>query len=107
MKKIIMLCLSIFFTLQAMSQKKTDAMLFGDVKSAVSKEHIPFATVTVKGTRIGTVADGSGHYKLANLPVGKCIVIVRSLGYKSQEKEVIMKEGEAATLFFELKEDVL
>ncbi|MDD4192313.1 MAG: TonB-dependent receptor [Mangrovibacterium sp.] len=107
MKKIIVLCLCIFFTFQAMSQKKTDAMLFGDVKSAVSKEHIPYAAITVKGTRIGTIADGSGHYKLANLPVGKCILVVRSVGYKSQEKEVIMKEGEAVTLFFELEEDIL
>jgi outer membrane receptor for ferrienterochelin and colicins len=107
MKKTIILCLGIFFTFQAMSQQKTDAMLFGDVKSAVSKEHIPFAAITVKGTRIGTIADGSGHYKLANLPVGKCTIVVRSVGYKSQEKEVIMEKGKAMTVFFELEEDIL
>jgi outer membrane receptor for ferrienterochelin and colicins len=69
MKKFFMLTLGIFLMIQVRSQEKTDAMLFGDVKSAVSKEHIPFAAITVKGTRMGTVADGSGHYKLANLPV--------------------------------------
>ncbi|MGV8138968.1 MAG: TonB-dependent receptor domain-containing protein [Mangrovibacterium sp.] len=107
MKKIFMLILGIFLMIQVRSQEKTDAMLFGDIKSAVSKEHIPFAAITVKGTRMGTVADGSGHYKLANLPVGKCILVAHSIGYKSQEKEVIMERGQAITLFFELEEDIL
>jgi outer membrane receptor for ferrienterochelin and colicins len=38
----------------------TDAMLFGDVKSG--EEHIPFATITVHGTTIGTAADATGHF---------------------------------------------
>ncbi|MBI4645136.1 MAG: carboxypeptidase-like regulatory domain-containing protein [Bacteroidia bacterium] len=99
---ILLLCSIAGFT-----QKKTDAMLFGDVKSAVSKEHIPYATIMVKGTNMGTSADGTGHYKLANLPVGKCIIVSQALGYKSQEKEVIMEKDKAVELFFELDEDVL
>ncbi len=107
MKKIITLCLCIFVTFQAISQKKTDAMLFGDVKSATTREHIPFATVSVKGTRIGTVVDGSGHYKLANLPLGKCVLVAQAVGYRSQEKEVITEKGKAITVFFELEDDIL
>ncbi|MGE4587604.1 MAG: carboxypeptidase-like regulatory domain-containing protein, partial [Mangrovibacterium sp.] len=107
MKKIFTLCFGIFISLQLMSQEQTDAMLFGDVKSAASKEHIPFATISVKGTRIGTVADGSGHYKLAHLPEGKCTIVAQSVGYKSREKEVIMEKGKALILFFELEEDIL
>jgi outer membrane receptor for ferrienterochelin and colicins len=92
---------------QAFSQEKTDAMLFGDVKSAKTKEHLPYVTITVKGTRLGTLTDGTGHYKLANLPVGKSIIVAQSLGYKTQEKEVFMEKNKATELFFELEEDVL
>lgn len=104
---MIVLCLGIFFTFQVMSQEKTDAMLFGDVKSAATGEHIPYATVRVKGTRMGTVVDGSGHYKLAHLPLGKCTIVASAVGYKTQEKEVIMEKGKAHTVFFELEEDIL
>jgi outer membrane receptor for ferrienterochelin and colicins len=107
MKKMIVLCLGIFFTFQVMSQEKTDAMLFGDVKSAATGEHIPYATVRVKGTRMGTVVDGSGHYKLAHLPLGKCTIVASAVGYKTQEKEVFMEKEKALTLFFDLEEDIL
>lgn len=107
MKAIFIFILSIVIIFQAKSQEKTDAMLFGDVKSATTKEHIPFATIIVKGTKTGTAADESGHYKLAHLPLGKCTVIARAVGYKSQEKEVYMEKGKAVNLFFELEDDVL
>lgn len=107
MKKTMILILGFFLMLQVQALEKTDAMLFGDVKSAKTQEHIPYSTILVKGTNIGTTADGSGHYKLANLPVGKCIIIAQSMGYKSQEKEVIMEKGKAVKIFFELEEDVL
>ncbi len=107
MKKTITLILGLFLILQVQSQEKTDAMLFGDVKSVTSKEHIPYVTITVKGTRLGTTSDGTGHYKLANLPLGKCVVAAQMLGYKTQEKEVFMERGKAVELFFELEEDVM
>ncbi len=107
MKKTITLILGLFLILQVQSQEKTDAMLFGDVKSVTSKEHIPYVTITVKGTRLGTTSDGTGHYKLANLPLGKCVVAAQILGYKTQEKEVFMERGKAVELFFELEEDVM
>ncbi len=109
MKRIILFSL-IFLSLALVGKaqkQKTDAMLFGDVKSAVDGEHIAYVTVTVKGTRLGTTTDGSGHYKLANLPLGKCTVVAQFLGYKSQEKEVFMEKGKAVELFFELEEDVM
>lgn len=88
-------------------KEKTDAMLFGDVKSATTKEHLPYVTISVKGTTLGTVADGTGHYKLSHLPVGKVTIVAQALGYKTVEKEVFMERGKSVDLFFELEEDVL
>jgi len=107
MKRIFVMILGLLIMQQIQAQEKTDAMLFGDVKSAKTKEHIPYATILVKGTKIGTRADGSGHFKLANLPVGKCVIVASSMGYKSQEKEVIIEKGKSVEIFIELEEDAL
>jgi len=82
---------------------KTDAMLFGDVKSG--GEHIPFATIRIDGTTIATAADATGHFKMTNLPVGRQTVIVTAIGYKKFEKEVELKTNESITLFAELMPD--
>lgn len=82
-------------------------MLFGDVKSAQTKEHLPFVSINLKNTNTGTLTDASGHFKLANLPVGKQYLVFKSLGYKTFEIEVIMEKGKAQELFVELEEDVM
>jgi len=81
----------------------TDAMLFGDVKSG--EEHIPFATITIKGTTIGTAADATGHFKMTNLPVGKHTVIISAIGYQTLEKEVELVAKKSITILAELEPD--
>lgn len=107
MKRIFVLLLGVLLVGVVQAQDKSDAMLFGDVKSATTQEHIPYVRIAVKGTSMGTVADGTGHFKLAHLPVGKCVIVAQVVGYKTQEKEVVMEKGKAVQLFFELEEDPL
>jgi len=106
MKKITFILIYISILIFSASAQKTDAMLFGDVKDKHTKEHIPFVTVTIKGTNKGTVADVSGHFKLSHLPLGKQTIVAQFIGYKPQEIEVIMEQGKATEVFFELEEDV-
>lgn len=107
MKKILFLLIAIVFANQIFAQEKTDAMLFGDVKSATTKEHLPYVALVVKGTNMGTTTDISGHFKLANLPIGTSTIVVKAMGYKMKEIEVVMKQGTTTDLFVELDEDVL
>ncbi len=85
---------------------KTDANIIGHVVSN-GEQHIPFATVSVKGTTIGVTTDETGHYQLNNLPEDKLIIIAQSLGFKPQEKEITIKAGETKELNFELEQDIL
>ena len=39
--------------------KNSDSNIFGHVIDALSKEHIPYATISIEGTTIGCAADGS------------------------------------------------
>ena len=84
-------------------EPKTDAMLFGDVKSG--GEHIPFATVRIDGTTIATAADATGHFKMTNLPVGKQTVVFSAVGYKTLKKEIELKANESVTLLADMKPD--
>ena len=50
--------------------KKSDANIIGHVLDKKTKEHLPYITIALKGTTIGTVTDATGHYFLKNLPEG-------------------------------------
>lgn len=103
---IILSILLLTTTQIAFAQKiKTDANIVGHVIS--NGEHIPFATLSVKGTTIGITTDMSGHYQLINLPEGKLIIVAQSLGYKPQEKIITIRTGETKELKFELEPDIL
>ena len=66
--------------------KASDANIFGHILDASTGEHIPYATVAIKGTTIGCAADATGHYKLNHLPVGEHIIIVSAIGYQTIEQ---------------------
>lgn len=101
-----MMLLCICCTLHVLAQR-TDAMLFGDVKSKVTGEHLPYALITVEGTQLQTTADASGHFKLADLPVGKQRVTAQLVGYTKQTIEVNMTRDKGAEIYFALDEDEL
>ncbi|MDD4190314.1 MAG: TonB-dependent receptor [Mangrovibacterium sp.] len=85
--------------------KDRDQHVIGHV---VSKgEHLPFASVAVKGTAIGTATDETGHYRLMSLPEGKLTIRVQSVGYRPSEKEITIERGKTKELNFELAEDIL
>jgi outer membrane receptor for ferrienterochelin and colicins len=108
MNKIYILStvLLLFFSAITCAQKtKTDANVIGHV--VCCGNHIPFATVGVKGTTIGTVTDETGHYQLINIPTGDQTIFVSIVGYKPQEHKIKMEAGKTVELKFELEEDVL
>lgn len=105
MKRILLLFLTLVLTMTAMGQHHTDAMLFGHVKCKETGKHLPFATIRVKGTKIYGQCDGSGHFKMAHLPVGKQTIVATSVGYKPQEMVVMLECEKGTQAYFQLEED--
>jgi len=104
-KYIVGVILFILCTPILISQKKTDANIIGHV--VCDGVHIPFATISVKGTTLGINTDETGHYQLINLPVGTHILRAQSVGYKPQEQDVSINEGETKEVNFKLEQDLL
>lgn len=57
-----------------------------------TSEHLPYITIALKGTTIGTVTDATGHYFLKNLPEGNFMMEVSSVGYKTVTRSVTLKK---------------
>ncbi|WP_455967057.1 TonB-dependent receptor [Bacteroides fluxus] len=101
------LCLLLSATAYAEDLKGTDANIVGHVIEKSTGEHLPYMTVSLKGTTIGTMTDATGHYFLKNLPEGEFALQISAIGYKSQDRKVILKRGKTLEENFELEEDLV
>lgn len=71
----------------------SDANIFGHVVDKKSGEHISYVNIFLEGTTIGTVTDATGHYSLTNLPEGEFQLVLKSIGYQTVKKKVVLKKG--------------
>lgn len=85
----------------------TDANITGHVIDASTKEHIPFATITLQGTTLGVATDGTGHFFMKNMPVGQFMLKVSSIGYKSIEIPVTIIARKSQEINIELDAEAL
>ena len=84
-----MLCLvaCIGWTSGVSGIEKSDANIIGHVLDKKTSEHLPYITIALKGTTIGTVTDATGHYFLKNLPEGKFTLEYKALGIRLSLKK--------------------
>ena len=111
MKKIFTLVVALFVCAAATAQhnhtkgEQCEATIHGHITDSRTKEHIPYITVTIDGTTVGTTTDATGHYTLYHTPIGKLKVTVSAIGYASQTKEVNVECGSDIQLNFETTEE--
>ena len=85
--------------------EQCEATIHGHITDSRTKEHIPYITVTIDGTTVGTTTDATGHYTLYHAPVGKLKVTVSAIGYASKTKEINIECGSDIQLNFETTEE--
>lgn len=78
-------------------KKGTDANLVGHVVDE-NGDHIPYVTVMLKGTTIGTRTDNTGHFNIINITPGKYTVLFRYIGYKTYEEEITLEKDKTVEL---------
>ncbi|MBP5477505.1 MAG: TonB-dependent receptor [Paludibacteraceae bacterium] len=89
---------AVFVCGSMVAQDEYDAHLVGHVTDEKTGGHLPFVSIQIKGTNIGTATDESGHYFLKNLPLGRQTVVISYVGYETVELPVVIKEGETVEL---------
>lgn len=112
MKKIFLLTIALLsFALSFANEKNPKAgnrEIVGHVMDYYSGEHIPYATVVVENSTLGTAADGSGHFILKGLGEGVQTIEVSMVGYTPQTLVVEpSKTSHSTSVSVKLKEDVL
>lgn len=86
-------------------QDGSDANIYGHVIDKQSGKHLPFITIFVKGTNIGTTTDTSGHYFLKNLPTGTISLEVKSVGFRTTQKSITIDANSTKELNFAIEQD--
>jgi len=74
----------------------------GIVTDSSTGETLPFATVIIEDTKLGTATNVHGFYIITNVPYGVYRVKVSSVGYETQTKQIIVMRAEATTSNFHL-----
>ena len=84
--------------------KHSDSNIYGHIIDATTKEHIPYATISIEGTTIGCAADGTGHYNITNIPVGEHNLVISAIGYQTLTMPYTAQFSTSTELNFTLKE---
>jgi hypothetical protein len=92
---IVLLLLINFISFKASAQNK----ITGLVTDSLTGEAIPFISIQLKGTSIGTMTDNSGKFSLS-VPYSAHLLSAGSIGYK--EKTVILKSSKNSYLKIQL-----
>ncbi|WP_329903472.1 TonB-dependent receptor [Porphyromonas pogonae] len=100
-----MACSYAFATGNSPLPDPSDANIVGHVKDAKTGEHLVGITIGIKGTNYGTSTDASGHYFLRNLKPGKITLVMRGLGYVSQERTVSIVKDKTIEVNFDAIQD--
>ncbi|WP_185957412.1 TonB-dependent receptor [Saccharicrinis carchari] len=79
--------------------------LQGEIKA--HGQPVPFATVQLKSTTIGSASNINGKFFFEHLPEGDHTLVVKSLGHKTKEVKIHFKDSKPLSIDIALEEDVL
>jgi hypothetical protein len=107
MKRIIIL-LNVFllFPILLLSQN-TQSTISGFIYEESNGEAIIGANVFIEGLPIGSATNHSGYYVIPEVPPGIHVLLFEYLGYKTERRDINIKEGENIKLNMLMIEDVL
>jgi len=100
LKSVLLFFLLFFYTV---GYSITPGIIEGYVKDAATKEPLPYANVRILGTSMGAAADLNGKFIISNVAPGEYTLSATYVGYQKLNLTVTVKEGQKATVNFNLK----
>ncbi|RQO76571.1 TonB-dependent receptor [Pedobacter sp. KBW01] len=101
-KKILLLGILCACVIFASAQNPIPG-ISGQVKTS-GGDPLPGATVKVNKTNFGTLTDGSGNFKIVQIPAGNYTLQVSAIGFKTLKKEITIGDKPLSGLNFNLSE---
>ncbi|HEX6058335.1 MAG TPA: TonB-dependent receptor [Gemmatimonadaceae bacterium] len=97
--------LALLLAAPAASQQPTPAARTAVIEGVVraGERPVPFAQLAVEGTTHGAVADSGGRFRLAALPAGRQLLLVRAIGHRPLRRAVQLAPGEHRIVDLELE----
>ena len=86
---IILLIISLFSIVGSFGQT-------GSLSGTISWEEggLPFASVGLLGSSLGSATNDQGYYLIKNVPVGKYTLVVSSIGFDTQQRTIAISANE-------------
>ncbi|HYT03612.1 MAG TPA: TonB-dependent receptor [Gemmatimonadales bacterium] len=78
------------------------AVVYGTVRDSAGAP-VPYAQVVVRDTRLGSVTDETGRYRIAGVPPGRVVLRVSRLGYFSSADTLTVSAGDSLLVDFTLR----
>lgn len=99
--KIVLLLCVFTMALQAQERRGT---IQGSVIDSSNGETVPYATIMVAGTSIGTMADINGYFVLRNVEANGLSLRVTAVGYETKDFMIRKISGAGVTVQLEIAE---
>jgi len=83
---------------EAVFVKAGGATITGKITDKKGGHPIAGASVVIKGTKTGVVADLAGNFSFSRLKEGKHVLVIASVGYMGKEVSVTVTEGNSSVI---------
>lgn len=102
--RTILLALALILLIFIANAQENRAIITGKIidSNGFGLSHVQ---IVLEGTNQGTITDESGHY-LLKAESGKYILIIKSIGYITERRPIVLISGETSTLSLSLSKDV-
>lgn len=107
MKKILLILINVLFISQTIfaQDSSKNANITGKTTNKGTK--IPYVSIFLKGTTIGTSSNENGDFNLNNLKAGFYTIQIQSVGYKPFEKIIELQDDQTKHINIDLEDDIL
>lgn len=102
---IISILLCAVCNLYGVNPIKEGNMIAGHVLDKRTNENIPYATVQILETGGGTLSNEQGQFEIRKMEDGEYTLRVQVMGYKTQEKKVVVSSQFTAVVHFKMEEE--
>lgn len=102
---IILMLMCISTSLFAVNPIKEGNMISGHVIERNTEDDIAYASILILENRKGTTSNEQGQFEFHKLPAGEYTLRVQALGYRTQEKKIIVSDQYSAVVHFKMVEE--